>query len=256
MADSKKSIVKSATSMVNIVVAGSAAIGAVALHSWAIAAVGGATFFALTAWDLVAGDDRKKRRDSVPGAPPLATSDDVSDAQTKAALQTIEKARAEIDRVLEETPADVQASLSMVGVSVNELEERARKLGARGEDLARYLAGTSFAQVEKDVEALTQRARMTEDKEARAQYEGARAARAEHLATLKDLVRAKERIDASMLSIAATLDGLPPKIVRMRAMDAQAMDQLGGDVKDELDRMNGEIQSFEETLAHLGEKVR
>jgi hypothetical protein len=31
------------------------------------------------------------------------------------------------------------------------------------------------------------------------------------------------------------------------------MDKLTGDVKDELDRMNGEISTFEETLRSLGE---
>ena len=43
------------------------------------------------------------------------------------------------------------------------------------------------------------------------------------------------------------------KIVRMRALDAHAMDQLTGDVKEELDRMNGEIRTFEETLKSVAE---
>ncbi len=73
---------------------------------------------------------------------------------------------------------------------------------------------------------------------------------------MADLVAAKERIGASLLSIAATMEALPGKIVRMRALDAQAMDQLTGDVKDELDRMNVEIQSFEETLTTLGDAAR
>ena len=52
------------------------------------------------------------------------------------------------------------------------------------------------------------------------------------------------------------MEALPGKVVRMRALDAQAMDQLTGDVKDELDRMNVEIQSFEETLTTLGDAAR
>jgi uncharacterized membrane protein len=103
------------------------------------------------------------------------------------------------------------------------------------------------------VATLAQRVSQTADAEARAQYQSALKARQELLQTLHDLVAARERIHASMLSIAATLEGLPAKIVRMRALDARAMDKLTGDVKDELDRMNGEISTFEETLRSLGE---
>jgi hypothetical protein len=53
--------------------------------------------------------------------------------------------------------------------------------------------------------------------------------------------------------IVATLEGLPAKIVRMRALDAQAMDQLSGSMHDELDPMDVELKALEETLATLGE---
>lgn len=245
-----KSFVKAATTVTNIVVAGTAGVAAVALHSWAIAAVGGAALAALTAWGILG----KKEMDA--GGPRLADASDFDDPQTRAALESIKKARAEVDRVLGDTSAEVQAHLAMVVVSVGELEERASKLAVRAEDIGKYLVTQNPAQLQKDVEALEVRVRTARDKEAKAQYEAARAARAQHLATVADLVAAKERIGASLLSIAATMEALPGKVVRMRALDAQAMDQLTGDVKDELDRMNVEIQSFEETLTTLGDAAR
>ncbi len=246
----KKSLVKAATTVTNIVVAGTAGVAAVALHSWAIAAVGGAALAALTAWGIFG----KKELEAA--GPRLADASDFDDPHTRIALQSIKKARVEIDKVLGDTSAEVQAHLAMVVVSVGELEERASKLAVRAEDIAKYLATVDPAQLQKDVDALDLRAKAARDKEARAQYEAARSARAQHLATVNDLFAAKERIAASLLSIAATMDALPAKIVRMRALDAQAMDQLTGDVKDELDRMNVEIQSFEETLTTLGDAAR
>ncbi len=56
------------------------------------------------------------------------------------------------------------------------------------------------------------------------------------------------------MSVASSLDGLPAKIVHMRALDADAMDKLGGDVNGELERVNDEMKAFEETLRTLGEK--
>ena len=69
---------------------------------------------------------------------------------------------------------------------------------------------------------------------------------------LGDLANAKERIVASMLSIASTLEALSAKVVRMRTLDADAMDKLTFDVNDELERVNGEIKTFEDTLMTLG----
>jgi len=107
--------------------------------------------------------------------------------------------------------------------------------------------------VQQDVEDLKKRAARVSDPEARAQYEAARASREEHLSVLADLGNAKERIVASLLSIASSLESLPAKIIRMRALDADAMDKLTGDVNEELAGLNGEIKTFEETLKTLGE---
>jgi hypothetical protein len=213
---SGKSALKAATSITNIVVAGTAAVGAVALHSWAIAGVGVAAFAALTAYGIFG------KKGGSQGGAALADASDFDDPQTRAALETIQKARKEIDRVLADTSPEVQAHLAMVLVSVGDLCERASKLAARAEDLAKYLVTQNPAQLQKDVDALAVKARSARDKETAAQYESARAARAQHLQTVADLVNAKERAGASLLNIAATMEALPAKIVRMRTLDAQA----------------------------------
>lgn len=248
----KKRIASAVTGVLNLVVVGTAAVGAAALHSWAILALGGAAYGALVAWDLVGGKSAGKQH-AAPVPEKLRRASDYKDASVQAAVRAITTARLDIDRVLEDTPQDVTGNLAVALVSVDELEERAAKMARRGEDLAEYLARTDPRVVEQDVNVLAQRAASTRDREARAQYEAAYAARKDHLSTLQDLLAARERILASLLSIAATLDGLPAKIVRMRALDAHAMDRLTGDVKEELDRMNSEIRTFEETLRSLGE---
>src|SRR6185436_17845915 len=127
-------------------------------------------------------------------------------------------------------------------------EERAGSLARRAEDIARYLATVDPRVVQQDVQQLAVRIESTRDVEARAQYEAARKAREEHYTVLIELGNAKERVSATLLSIAATMEALPAKVVRMRALDAQAMDELSGSVKHELEQMNGEIRSLEETL--------
>jgi len=244
-----KKVVSATTGVVQIVVAGAATVGAVAMHSWAILAVGGAAYGALVAWDLVGGGAKKRVED--PSR--LKDPSEYKDPSTQNAVRMIATAKLEIDRVLAETPPDVHANLALALTSVEELEGRAATLAKRSDDLASYLSTTDPRVVQQDVDQLARRIRDTQDPEARAQYESAYNARRDLVATLNDLLSARERIQATMLSIAATLEGLPAKIVRMRALDAQAMDALTGDVKEELDRMNGEIRTFEETLKSIGE---
>lgn len=251
-----KKVVAATTGIANIVVLGAAAVGAAALQSWPIIALGGVAYGALVAWDLVSGDKKKG-----PGETPRTPADvprlldpsEYKDAQTQAAVRMILGAKIEIDAAMQQTPEDVQANLFLALSSVAELEERAAKLALRSDDLSMYLSKRDPRVAQQDVDQLARRIQATQDPEARAQYESAHAAKKELVQTLIELGNARERIQATMLSIAATLEGLPAKIVRMRALDAHAMDKLGGDVKEELDRMNGEIRNFEETLRTLSE---
>jgi hypothetical protein len=93
---------------------------------------------------------------------------------------------------------------------------------------------------------LATRIPQTADPTTRASYVAALEARQGHLETLTDLVQTKERIGATLLSIAATFDALPAKVVRLRGID-DATSEVGRDLR----QMNEEIASFEETLMHI-----
>jgi hypothetical protein len=101
---------------------------------------------------------------------------------------------------------------------------------------------------------LAGRARQSPDAEARRHYEEARAAREEQMRTLGDIAAARERLVANLAQIVATLEGIPPKLMKMRALDAQAADDVSGDVGRQLAEMNVGLQAFEETLASLVEE--
>ena len=58
---------------------------------------------------------------------------------------------------------------------------------------------------------------------------------------------------ANLSRIVATMEGLPPKIVRLRALDDQAVDKLSGTINEELENINGDLAAFEETLKSLTE---
>ena len=240
--------VKAATGITNLSVAGLAAVGAAAMHSLPILALGATTYAALVAWDFVRNEKKAAAEE-----PKLDAPEAYKDQAIRSAVRTVGAAQIELDRVLVDTPEDVKANLTLALVSVEDLVKRAATIAKRGEVIAQYLLTNDPRVVQQDIEDLKKRVARVTDPEARTQYEAARASREEHLHVLGDLANAKERIIASLLSIASSLESLPAKIIRMRALDADAMDKLTGDVNEELAGLNGEIKTFEETLRTLGE---
>lgn len=242
---------KAMTNVVNLGVAGAAAAGAAALGSWPIAAIGGIAYAALVAWDMSSEKFWKKAVADEP--PELPDPKDLADPATREGVQGILKARKDLEGVLEETGDEVKSHLGMTLSSVAELEQRSIRLIQRAEDLFRYLSKTEPALVHQDIARLEERARAARDPQARKEYESARAAREDQLRALTDIAAARDRALANLSRVVATLEGLPAKVVRMRALDAQAMDQISGSMHDELEHMNSEMQAFEETLRTLGE---
>ncbi len=244
---------KSVTSTLNLVVVGSAAVGAAALHSLPILAVGGVAYAALVAWDLASPTFWKKAMTPDPAAFPAPEK--IKDLAVADAVRSFLAGRARLAAVLEESPDVVKSHVGTVMTSVTEMERGAVRLVKRAEDLTRYLATTDREPVQKEMAKLDQKIRAAGDPVTRQQYESALAMRQEQIRALDDIAGAKERLVANLTRMVATLEGLPPKLVRMGALDAQAMDALSGTMSEEIDSINGDIQAFEETLKTLGESV-
>ncbi len=245
---------RSALGTVNLIVAGSAALGAAALHSWPILALGGAAYTALVAWDMASPKFwRETLSGKAEGELKLPDPNKLQDLRMRDSVRAIRDAHQELQRALAGAPPGVQSHMGLVLMSLTELEERATRLVARGEDLARYMRTVDLGAVREQIRFADEQARSARDAEARAQFESARAAREEQLAALVDIDTARERVLANLSRIAATMESLPAKVVRLRALDAQATESMYGDLNEELGRMNGEIGAFEETLKSFHE---
>jgi hypothetical protein len=248
-----RGVKKALVGPLNLGVAGAAAAGAAALGSLPLLVLGGAAYAALVAWDLSSPAFWRR----VVGAPPdnsagdLPRPRDVFDAETRAALERIHAARERIAAVVHQSPQSVAGPLGNVMSTLEDLDHRVGRLVNRSDELSRYLAANDPGGLPAEIEQLSQRARRAPDAGSRRHYEEARTAHAEQLRTLSDIAAARERLIANLAQIVATLEGIPPKLMKMRALDAQAADDLTGDVGRELEEMNVELRAFEETLETL-----
>jgi hypothetical protein len=253
----RKAIWNSATSTLNLVVVGSAALGATLLQSLPVLAIGGVTYLALIAWDLASREHWRRTIKGEPSEPEKLPSPSLlSDPTCKKALQQLLAAKKELSQMLARNTDQVNRYLSLSLGSLSELEDRAARLINRGEDLCRYLSTVNPQSVEAEIRRLEQQIKQTSDDDARAQFQSARQTREQQLETIRELVSARDRVYAHLSQIIAMYEGLPSRIVHMRALDAQAVDVVSGDVNQELDRINREIGAFEETLKDVRVETR
>jgi hypothetical protein len=244
---------RAAAGPLNLSILGGAVIGAVALASWPIAALGGAAYAALVASDISSAEFRK--RVLLGRARPAALPDPrtLTDPEVRAAVERIAVARGGLDKVVKATPERIQRNVTAALAAIDELQGHGAALATRADELSRYLAGIDAAAARREADSLTARAGNTADPNARASYEAAASAAHERVTALDDIVTARERALAHLARIESAIKAVPTKLVRLRALDDQASDALTGDVGAELERMNIDLRAFEQTLESLVE---
>jgi hypothetical protein len=250
----KRGVFKAALSPLNVSVMALASAGAAAVGSLGVLAAGGVAYVAMVAWDLSSKSFWKKV-----AAPPLQKDglpavEDLFDSETKQAVTRIAAARAKIARVMGETPESVTTHVGPVVESLTELDGRAGRLAVRSDQIARHLHATSIEELREEIAGLAAKAAGARDPDARRQYLEAQTARQGQMKSLEELTGAHDRVLASLARILTTLEGIPTQIVKMGALDAQAVDDFSGDVGEQLDRINVEMRAFEETLETLVEE--
>ncbi len=244
---------RAAIGPLNLSVLGGAVIGALALASWPIVALGGVAYAALVASDISNADFRKRvlfGREAPTKLPPSTT---FTDPEVRAAVETIGLARDEVDKVIATTPQRIQRNVSSALKSIDELESHGSALALRGDELSRYLATVDIAKIEDEAAALDTRSADASDPGAREDYKHAAASAMERLKAVRDIAAARERTLAHLARIAATIKGVPAKLVRLRALDDQASDKLTDSVGSELEKMNVDLRAFEQTLESIVE---
>jgi len=235
------------------VVAGSLVLAA-GLDSWPLGVLGGLAYAALVAYDTFSPSFWQKVYAPSP-APvyKLPGVDGISDPGTRKAVASIAAAKSELARVIDETAPDVMANVSGALASLSVLDGQVAGLVSRAEDIARHLAKVDPKALKAESVQLGERAAATTDAEAKASFLEAKAARDDELRGLGELRQAKDRVDAALLRYVAVLAGVPTRIVHMRALDAQALDQVSGGLNAEIEAIADELKTSEEIMKSLGE---
>jgi hypothetical protein len=239
---------KAMTSPLNLGVLGTGAVLAFATGLLPILAVGIAAWGALVAWEATASPVK-----ILPEPPEFPSIDSLEDNFNKELIENLKLARQELEKVLSQTPRSVCNSILGALIKIRQLEQHAVALVARGEDIGKYLKTKNIDRIRAEAERLGRAASGARDPTAKTEYQQAVKARSEQLAALSELEDARERLRANLSRILATLEGLSPKVVRMRTLDAQSLDAAGGDVSRELEGIDKEVQEFESTLRSLAE---
>ncbi|HEX5060594.1 MAG TPA: hypothetical protein VFV99_14600 [Kofleriaceae bacterium] len=247
MADKNPSTALALVNPVGLGVAAGAATVAIALTNPLIGVVGGGVWLATVAIDAIRRSRKKKKRAAV-SIPMMKDPDDIVDPTTRAAVQKILANKAELQKILDETPADLQIHISKTLGSLDELEMYAVRLVERAEDITTHLSKMNLPALVAEVKQLATRAAAAKDPVTRQSYEEAKQARMDEIRSLKEIKTTKDRIDANLMRVVAVMGALPTKVVHMRALDAQALDQLSGDISHDLSAIGEELKTSEAVI--------
>lgn len=250
MAESTPSVARALVNPVGLGVAAGGAVVAIALTNPLVGAIAGAAYGLTVFVDALRRFRRKDRarKQLVSGLP---DPDDIKDPTTRSAAQKILAAKAKIQKVVDETPPDVMLHMQKTVASLEEMQSYAIRLVQRAEEITRYLTSVNLPALVQEVKHLATRATAAKDAEARSSFEQAKNARMEEIRSLKELRAQKERIDANLMRVVAVLGSLPTKIVQLRTLDAVAMDQLSGDISQDIDTIGEELKTSERMIKEL-----
>jgi hypothetical protein len=247
VSEQNPSVARALVNPVGLGVAAGAATVAIALTNPIVGVVGGGVYLATVAIDAIRRRRAKKKRRGV-SIPMMKDPGDIKDPTTRTAVQKMLANKAQLQKVLDETPADLQVHLTNTLGSLDELEMHAVRLVERAEDITTHLSQMNLPALVAEVKQLATRAAVAKDPSARASFEEAKQARMEEIRSLKELKTTKDRIDANLMRVVAVLGALPTKVVHMRALDAQALDQLSGDVSHDLHAISEELETSEKVI--------
>jgi hypothetical protein len=234
---------------VNLGVAALGALAAAVLGSWPLLLLGGAAYGAMVAWDLSSQSFWNRIVNPPEPRLRLPPARELRDAETRAVVERVHAARAEIASAVAGSAESVVAPLRNALGTLDEVDARVGRLAQRSEQLSRFLGSHDAAALGAEAAELRERAGAAHDAETRRSYEETAVAREDQVRTLGEIGAARERIVADLERIAATLEGIPGRLLRMGALDAQAADRISDDVGRELGQMNLELGAYEETLA-------
>jgi hypothetical protein len=247
MPDTDPSVARALVNPVGLGVAAGAATVAIALTNPLVGIVGGGIYLFTVAVDA-ARRSRKNTKRSGTVIHGMPHPDSLKDEDTRTAVKKIFANKKQLQKVLDETPQDVLNHMSRTLSSLDELERHAVRLVERAEDITQHLAKINLPALVTEVKQLAQRAASARDRETRAALDSAKDARMDEIRSLKELRATKDRIEASLMRVIAVLGALPTKIVHMRALDAQAMDRLSGDMSRDLEVVGKELQVSEQII--------
>lgn len=239
---------KAVLNPLNLGIAAGAATLAIGLGSLPLGLLGGLAYLAMVAFDSMS-DKKGSVRAVLPSSLPDPKT--LTDPDLRAAVTKLHASKAALQRALDDTPPEVLTHISTTLSSLGQLEAYAARLAARGEDIIKHLSGVNLDALVDEVKQLTQRARDATNPGSRNTFEEAKQARMEELRALKDLKTTKETIDANLMRVCAIYGALPTKVVQLRALDAQQLDQLSGDMNEELTAVRDELQTSEKIMKNV-----
>jgi len=233
-----------ATEPAALLVAGASPVVAAVLGSWYPLLLGMVVYLALVVRNALRPAFWSYVLEAAPEPAALPDPNHVFDPTLRSMVAAIANGRAEVKRLLAETPTTVRGHLGFAPAHVDQLERCAARLIVRADGLSKHIKAVRRESVFAHITRLERLVQQSEDELVEREYRRARELREDQLRALDDLVHTYERLTAILHRIVATIEALPPRLLRVRTC-AEASEELFDEVNDNLERMGAELCASE-----------
>lgn len=246
-----RELVSAAGKKENLVVLGLSVLAKLALGAWWIFLLGVCAYVMLTLKMVLRPGAPRRRLGAGLESSRMPEPFQLQEPVIRTLVGAYSAGRNKVDCVLSQTSDEVKAYLRQALLPLDELEGCAARLATRAEVLAQYLRINTQETVHAEICSLDELVRITSDSVARQEYEHALSCRHQQLDALEEIARAQERATASLQRVVAVVEGLSTQLVNLCLLDAHVKEDLSSDLSELLERIQGEMQTSEQTLRGL-----
>jgi len=164
----------------------------------------------------------------------------------------IERAQLGVFNSLASAPKRMQRTLQPLQAELEALTRQVYRLCQRMTGLENYrLVSQSRADLQTDLQHITDKLEQAKDPVIRREYEESRQAIAARLTKLETVSTQLERVEAQLLSLANEMDGVVTEVIRLQAMGPEDAARFVPDLAQQLQEQRTSLQAFERETVTL-----
>ncbi len=245
-----RALVRTLQSDVNLGIFGGFGVAALMFTSWWLFIIGLLACVTYTTATLTVPKLRHRLHNGMQ-IRKLHDCEDVDDPVLLHLVKAFQAGRDDIETLLSRMPRELKTSLTTTQSTLDELEHCAVQLVLRAQELTLSLKLVNQNPPSDEISRLHELLQHAATVEAKRDYQAVQDLQHERQWISDEVFQTRERVLAGLMRAVAIIRALPWRLISLRVLSGQFADTVSADLNDAWAKIQGELQSSEQTLTAL-----